>query len=48
VTGLPEVTVDRWPGCLPIQHPPPSGCIMLDLTRHMRQKRAIPPSAGDA
>jgi len=29
VTGLLEVIVDRWPICLPIQHPPPCGCIML-------------------
>jgi len=41
VTGLLEVIVDRWASCLPIQHPPPSGCIMLDLTHHMRHERAL-------
>jgi hypothetical protein len=48
VTGLLEVTVDRWPSRLPIQRPPPSGCIMLDLTRHMRQMRASLVPGGHA
>ncbi len=46
VTGLLEVTVDRWPSCLRIRHPPSSGCIMLDLTRHMRHESAHFRDAG--
>ena len=46
VTGLLEVTVDRWPSCLRIRHPPSSGCIMLDLTRHMRHESAHFRNAG--